>query len=215
MNRDIFITFEGGEGSGKTTQVKKLAEFLEKKYKMSCVLTREPGGSEGAEKIRDIALKGNVNCWDATTEALLMFAARRDHFVKVIKPALAEGKCVICDRFADSSYAYQGYGYKEKGVPLKDLDNLYKMVLGDFKPSITFVLDLPVEVGLDRAKKRDVVSNRYEQMKLDFHNNLRNAFLKIAKENPERVFVIDATQDIDQIHNEICDIVSKRIDSWS
>lgn len=210
MKKNFFITFEGGEGAGKSTQAKLLSLFLEKKG-LSCVLTREPGGSDGAEEIRNLVVKGDVARWDAMTEALLMFAARRDHLVKKIWPAIQEGKTVICDRFADSTMAYQGFGYADKGLGPETVRNLYKTVVGDFKSDLTIILDMPVETGVARALKRDINSNRYEKMGLDFHKNLRNAFLKIAEKEPERCVVIAADRTIEEISADIISIVKSRL----
>ena len=210
MKKGVFITFEGGEGTGKSTQTRLLANFLESRGH-SCVLTREPGGSDGAEEIRNLVVKGAVGRWDAMTEALLMFAARRDHLVHTIWKALDEGKTVICDRFADSTMAYQGYGYADKGLGPQIVQTLYDTVVGDFKPDLTIVMDMPVEVGLKRALKRDANSNRYERMGLDFHHNLRQAFLTIAEQNPDRCAVVDATGSIEDIQQAVQDIVLSRL----
>ena len=210
MKQNFFITFEGGEGAGKSTQAKLLADFLEKSGH-SCLLTREPGGSDGAEEIRTLVVKGDVAKWDAMTEALLMFAARRDHLVKTVWPAMKEGKTVICDRFADSTMAYQGFGYADKGVGQATVANLYKTVVGDFKPDLTIILDMPVEAGVERAVKRDANVNRYEKMGLDFHRNLRNAFLEIVKKEPERCVVVDANRTIEEISADIKAVVQARL----
>ncbi len=210
MKQNFFITFEGGEGAGKSTQAKLLADFLEKSGH-SCLLTREPGGSDGAEEIRTLVVKGDVAKWDAMTEALLMFAARRDHLVKTVWPAMKEGKTVICDRFADSTMAYQGFGYADKGVGQATVENLYKTVVGDFKPDLTIILDMPVEAGVERAVKRDANVNRYEKMGLDFHRNLRNAFLEIVKKEPERCVVVDANRTIEEISADIKAVVQARL----
>ena len=210
MKQNFFITFEGGEGTGKSTQARLLADFLEKKG-ISCLLTREPGGSAGAEEIRNLVVKGEVGRWDVMTETLLMFAARRDHLVNVVWPALKEGKTVICDRFADSTMAYQGFGYAEKGVGPQTVEQLYQIVVGSFKPDLTLVLDLPVELGVERALKRDVDTNRYEKMGLDFHRNLRRAFLEIEKKDPQRCVVINAADTAEKIHAQIAAVVQKRL----
>lgn len=162
MKPNFFITFEGGEGAGKSTQARLLAAFLEKQG-ASCLLTREPGGSPGAEEIRNLVVKGTVGRWDVMTEALLMFAARRDHLVNTVWPALKEGKTVICDRFADSTMAYQGFGYADKGLGQAAVEQLYQIVVGSFKPDLTIILDMPVESGIERALKRDANANRYEK----------------------------------------------------
>ena len=210
MKENFFITFEGGEGTGKSTQARLLADFLEKKG-ISCLLTREPGGSAGAEEIRNLVVKGEVGRWDVMTETLLMFAARRDHLVNVVWPALKEGKTVICDRFADSTMAYQGFGYAEKGVGPQTVEQLYQIVVGPFKPDLTLVLDLPVELGVERALKRDVDTNRYEKMGLNFHRNLRRAFLEIEKKDPQRCVVINAADTAEKIHAQIAALVQKRL----
>lgn len=202
MKKGIFITFEGTEGTGKSTQCRLLAEYLTNKG-YECVLTREPGGSDGAEQIRDLVLKGAVSRWDAVTEMLLMYAARRDHMVHKIIPALNGGKVVICDRFADSTTAYQGCGYGDKGVPLQDIRRLYDIVVGAYCPDLTFVMDLPVETGLKRSLARDANSNRYERMDLSFHENLRAAFLKIAAENKDRCRVIDASGGVAAVQSAV------------
>lgn len=209
MAKGFFITFEGGEGTGKSTQTRLLAAYLEKRG-ISCILTREPGGSDGAEEIRNLVVKGDVARWDAVTEMLLMYAARRDHLVKKIRPALNEGKTVICDRFADSTTAYQGYGYAEEPSP-EDVSRLYDIVIGTFKPDLTIIMDLPVEKGLERALSRDANSNRYERMGLDFHRSLRRAFLTIAEQEPDRCAVIDADRSVEEIHQEIVSVVEKRL----
>ncbi len=210
MKPNFFITFEGGEGAGKSTQARLLAAFLEKQG-ASCLLTREPGGSLGAEEIRNLVVKGTVGRWDVMTEALLMFAARRDHLVNTVWPALKEGKTVICDRFADSTMAYQGFGYADKGLGQAAVEQLYQIVVGSFKPDLTIILDMPVESGIERALKRDANANRYEKMGLDFHRNLRRAFLEIEKKEPGRCIVIDATGSIDEIHAKIVSVVQKRL----
>lgn len=210
MKPNFFITFEGGEGAGKSTQARLLAAFLEKQG-ASCLLTREPGGSPGAEEIRNLVVKGTVGRWDVMTEALLMFAARRDHLVNTVWPALKEGKTVICDRFADSTMAYQGFGYADKGLGQAAVEQLYQIVVGSFKPDLTIILDMPVESGIERALKRDANANRYEKMGLDFHRNLRRAFLEIEKKEPGRCVVIDATGSIDEIHAKIVSVVQKRL----
>ena len=207
--KGFFITFEGGEGTGKSTQARLLAAYLENRG-YPCVVTREPGGSDGAEEIRNLVVKGAVARWDAVTEMLLMYAARRDHLVKKIWPALKDGKTVICDRFADSTTAYQGYGYSEAPSP-EDVSRLYDIVIGAFKPDLTIIMDLPVEKGLERALRRDANSNRYERMGTDFHRNLRQAFLTIAAENPDRCVVVNADRSVEDIHKEILSVVEARL----
>ncbi len=205
----MFLTFEGGEGCGKTTQITRLIDFLQSKG-IEVVRTREPGGSEGGEIIRELLVKGDVNRWDNITEALLLFAGRRDHVERLIKPALAEGKWVISDRFADSSYAYQLYGYKNENIDKVGLDTLYDFTLKDFKTDLTLILDLPVEVGIERKKLQGDEFARFERKGTEFHNNLRQGYLKIAQENPDRCKVIDATKSLD----EVFDAIIEQIEPW-
>jgi len=181
-----FISFEGGEGTGKSTQVKALAEWLRAQGK-DVVTTREPGGSEGGESIRGLLVTGDIKRWDATSEALLLYAARHDHVERLIKPALERGAWVVCDRLFDSTTAYQGFGY---GFDRDWLDALRRHVLGSFAPDLTLVLDLPVEAGLDRA----LVAQRYEKMGRDFHEKLRQGYLAIAGAEPGRCALIDANR---------------------
>lgn len=196
-----FITFEGGEGAGKSTQVAKLMAVL-KQQGIEAIKTREPGGSTGAEEIRNLLVSGGVNRWDGMTEVLLHSAARRDHMIKTVWPALDQGKWVVCDRFSDSTLAYQGWGH---GIDRETIIAAIKLSVGDFKPDLTFILDLDVTQGLGRAKSRGDAQDRYERMGLDFHNRLRQGFLDIARQDPQRCKVIDATQTPDQIHQLILD----------
>lgn len=198
-----FITLEGGEGAGKTTQIARLKNRLEALGK-KVITTREPGGSAGGEAIRKLLVEGDTHRWDALTEAMLLFAARRDHVEKVIAPALARGDWVISDRFYDSSTAYQGYG---QGLELSKLDELRKLSIGELKPDVTFILDLPVEVGLKRA----AVEQRYERMGTAFHEKLRQGFLTLAKAESGRIKVIDATQTVEVVENAIFQHISSFI----
>ena len=202
-----FITLEGGEGAGKSTQIARLKEWLEGRGR-TVVATREPGGSPGAEMIRKLLVEGPVERWDGTTEALLHFAARREHLRSIVWPALKRGDWVISDRFADSTLAYQGYGH---GVDRKIFDELYKVVAGDFRPDLTLVLDLPIETGLLRAAARRGAETRYESLPRDFHARVRAGFLEIAKRDPRRCMVIDATGDIDTIAAAIARAASERL----
>lgn len=189
-----FITLEGGEGAGKSTQVRRLAKALIG-HADEIVTTREPGGSPGAEAIRGILVDGDVDRWDAVTETLLHFAARRDHLETTIRPALARGACVISDRFADSTMAYQGI---VQGAGRDVIDRLYAIAVGDLRPDLTLVLDLPVETGLARSAERGG-ADRYERMGPDYHARLRQAFLDIVVDNPERCRLIDATGSEDDV----------------
>jgi len=169
--------------------------------------TREPGGSEGAEAIRRLLLDGATERWDAVSETLLFYAARRDHVAKLIKPALERGVWVVCDRFADSTLAYQGYG---RGLPLADLLTLHRFALGDFAPDLTLILDLPVAEGLARAAKRHGNPDRFERLGVAFHERLREGFRQIAADNPERCVLIDAALDRDSVHRAVLTAVATR-----
>ena len=194
-----FITFEGGEGGGKSTQVQRLAAALEG-VGMRIVRTREPGGAPAAEEIRALLVSGAVDRWSPMAEVLLNYAAREMHVRQTIEPALARGDWVLCDRFFDSTTAYQGFG---GGVDRERIDAVRRATLGDFGPDLTIVLDLPVEEGLARAGRRFVEKHshedRYERMERDFHQRLRDGFLEIAADEPARCRVIDATGDIDAV----------------
>jgi dTMP kinase len=196
-----FIVFEGGEGAGKSTQVRRLAEALRARGE-DVVTTREPGGSPGAEAIRALLVSGDTTRWSPETEALLINAARADHLGRTIRPALAKGQWVICDRFADSTMAYQGYGM---GVDRAWLEQLRKRVVGDTEPGLTLVFDLPVEVGLGRA----VASQRYEKMGRAFHDTLRSAFHDIAAaKDGRRRALIEAGKSEDEVARHVLDVVT-------
>lgn len=186
-----FITLEGGEGAGKTTQARRLGAAL-RASGVDVVETREPGGSPGAEEIRRLLTTGESDRWSPMAETLLHFAARSDHVRRTIRPALNAGRWVSCDRFADSTMAYQGYGH---GIDRDFIDRLAGAVLGDLRPDLTLVFDLPVERGLARAAARVGHENRYEKMDRKFHEALRRGFLNIAAKDPQRCIVIDASGD--------------------
>jgi len=202
-----FITLEGGEGAGKSTQITRLKSWLEGRGR-TVVATREPGGSPGAEMISKLLVEGPVERWDGTTEALLHFAARREHLRSIVWPALARGDWVLSDRFADSTLAYQGYGH---GVDREIFDQLYKVAVGDFRPDLTLILDLPIETGLLRAAARRGTETRYENLPLDFHARVRSGFLEIAAQDPKRCMVIDATGSIDSIAAAIAGAARERL----
>ena len=206
MSKGRFITLEGGEGGGKSTQVFRLADRL-RRTGLQVVATREPGGAEGAEIIRKLLVSGDPGRWDAMTELLLHFAARRDHLRRTIWPAIERGHWVVSDRFADSTMAYQGYGH---GLGRAAVDSVYRLVVGDFKPDLTLILDLPVAEGLGRADARGG-DNRYERMDLAFHERLRQGFLEIARSEPGRCVVIDASRPVDAVTEEIAATVRSRL----
>ena len=187
--RGRFITLEGGEGAGKSTQARRLAAHLSDQG-LPVLVTREPGGSAGAEKIRSLLLGGTG--FDPVAEAMLMFAARREHVVATIRPALAAGMWVICDRFADSTRAYQCHG---QGVPGEVYRKLADLALEGLAPDLTLILDIPPEAGMARAAARGVAADRYERLDAGFHARVRAGFLAIAKAEPSRCAVVDATRD--------------------
>lgn len=203
MTRGLFITLEGGEGSGKSTQGKRLRDVLEQ-VGHSIVLTREPGGSPGAEAIRSLLVTGETDRWDGLTEALLLFAARRDHMERTIRPALAKGAIVISDRFADSTMAYQGYGHD---LGREKIDKLYTLALGNFKPDLTLIMDIPVEQGLKRAVSRGGDEQRYEDMDVAFHHRLRNGFMDIAAREADRCKIIEASGSVDDVAARVQGVV--------
>jgi dTMP kinase len=208
-SRGRFITLEGGEGAGKSTQVARLAAALRGDGRQ-VVTTREPGGEPGAEAIRELLLARRDDPWDPMTEALLHFAARREHLIRVILPAIENGDWVISDRFADSTMAYQSHGL---GVAQSTIDALYRETLGEFRPDLTFILDLPVEQGLARAAGRGQAADRYESMGLDFHRRLRDGFLEIARNDPDRCVVLDASRPVDEISEQLTATVRDRLDT--
>lgn len=193
MTKPLFITFEGQEGSGKTTQSKRLVEHLQNQGK-EAIWTREIGGTDLAEKIRDIVVHNDM---DNRTELLLALAARVEHFKNVIKPALDLGKIVVCDRFIDSSLAYQGY---DLGIDF--VLDVHKQIFGDLMPNITFLIDVPIEVGLKRAKARGG-NNRFESMPIEMHEKIRATFHKILDKFQSRIIMIDGNRPEDEVFEDI------------
>lgn len=207
MVKPRFITLEGGEGAGKSTQLRLLAQAFADAG-ISTITTREPGGSPGGEAIRGLVVTGAADKWHPTTESLLFMAARFDHLATKIQPALEKGEWVLCDRFYDSTYIYQGIA---KGVGGEWLDQLYRQLFANTAPDLTVLLDLPPSVGLKRADKRgNVAESRFEQMALDFHETLRAGFLKLAKDHPERIKTVDATRDASAVHAAIVATINTR-----
>ena len=207
----LFISLEGGEGSGKSTQIRCLEKWF-RDQGQDVVVTREPGGSPGAEEIRNLILTGDPGRWDPVTEALLMFASRRDHVERTIRPALDSGKIVLCDRFADSSVAYQGYGH---GLGADYIRKLWQLAIGDFKPDLTLIFDLPLELGLERASERfanvSAAEDRFERMGLEFHQRLRDGFREIASDDKDRCQIIDASGDIETVSERVISAVTSHI----
>jgi dTMP kinase len=191
--RGRFITFEGGEGSGKSTQIKAIAQRLDA-TKLRTIVTREPGGSPGAEIIRHLVLSGMGKLLGADAETLLFAAARDDHVRSVIQPALSQGTWVLCDRFSDSTRAYQG---RLGNVPPGVLNAMERVTIGDLKPDLTIILDVPVEIGMQRAAARRGIGtpDRFEAEDVRFHRELREAYRQIAADEPQRCVLIDATPD--------------------
>lgn len=207
MARGRFITFEGGEGAGKSTQLKRLVARLEAEG-LEVVATREPGGSPGAESIRALVLNGAADRWSPVTETLLMYAARRDHIERVIRPALDRGAWVVCDRFADSTQAYQGAA---GGTDARLIAALETYILEDVRPDLTLIFDFPPDVGLARAMARPDAEARFESKGMAFHERLREGFLAIAKADPERCAVIDADGTIEAVAAAVWGTVQSRL----
>ena len=204
--RGLFITFEGIDGSGKSTQARLLAERLEAEGR-DVVLTREPGGSPGAEEIRRLVLEGDPERWSAETEILLFTAARRDHLEKTIQPALEAGKVVVCDRFADSTRIYQGI---TRGDLRGLVDDLHAMMIGR-EPDLTFVIDMDPALGLSRAKGRNGTEERFEDFGEGMQAQMRAAFLALAREFPGRCVVVDGTRDIDAVAADVARIAHEHL----
>jgi len=204
---NLFITFEGGDGSGKSTQVNLLKDYLDN-LNFETIKTREPGGTPSAEILRDLLTTGEVEKWTPMSEALLMWAARYEHLIQVIEPALNSGKNVICDRFYDSTYAYQGIAHN---LGIDEMEKLKKIIIGNIEPDVTFVLDIDPKVGLKRSLDRPNQENRFESYNIDFHNKIRSAFLEIAKKNKNRCVVIDASLNEQKINNLIITIIDNLI----
>ena len=207
MNQGKFITIEGGEGAGKSTQAKRLQNWLTVQG-LQILLTREPGGTVEAEEIRRLLVDGATDRWDPLTEVLLHFAARRVHLDRAILPALAKSQWVICDRFADSTMAYQGYGLQ---LGAKIVSQVYDIVVGDFGPDLTIILDLPVEVASTRLAERGERLDRYERRDAAFHQRVRDGFREIAAAAPDRCVILDASQNQDAIAQSIVGIVTNRL----
>ena len=204
---NLFITFEGGDGSGKSTQVNLLKDYLDN-LNFETIKTREPGGTPSAEILRDLLTTGEVEKWTPMSEALLMWASRYEHLIQVIEPALNSGKNVICDRFYDSTYAYQGVAHN---LGIDKMEKLKKIIIGDIEPDVTFVLDIDPKVGLKRSLDRSDKENRFESYNIDFHNKIRSAFLEIAKKNKNRCVVIDASLNEQEINSLIITIIDNLI----
>ena len=212
MAKGRFITFEGGEGTGKSTQIKLLSEFL-----TSCgiknITSKDPGGTEVGLELRKILVTGDKDKIDPVTEALLYYADRRINLVQKVWPAMEQGTWVMNDRFADSTIAYQYYGYDKK-IPLEILQQLYAMAVGSFKPDLTILLDIDPKIGLARSMEKAghmaIKETRHESRGLEFHNRLRQGFLELAALEPERIVVLNADKSIAELQKDIIDVVCER-----
>jgi len=200
----MFITIEGGEGGGKSTNMAFIQQYLES-ANQSVVVTREPGGTALGEKIRDILLDPDHKGMDASAELLLMFAARAQHIEKIIRPALAQGQWVLCDRFTDATFAYQGGG---RGIDMQRIAALENWVQGDLRPDITLLFDLPVNVGMERAGKRAKL-DRFEREKREFFERIRACYLSMAVAEPKRYSVLNAEKSLTEVQNELRIILDK------
>jgi len=205
--RGKFISLEGGEGAGKSTQARLLRTALESRGH-AAVLTREPGGSPGAEEIRQLLVHGEPERWTPLAETLLFLAARADHVARVIEPALAAGKWVVSDRFADSTFVYQGIA---RGLGIDAVRRLQQAALGDFAPDLTIILDVDPRAGLARAGGRGEAENRFERFDGGFHARLRDGFLAIAAREPERCVVVDGSGGVDAIATDVWRAVTERL----
>lgn len=210
--RGLFITFEGGEGAGKTTQIQRLKIWIEKNYEqLTLCLTREPGGTEDAEVIRGLLLNGLTQKWLPATEAMLVSAARHEHVVHVIQPALLNGDIVICDRFVDSTHVYQGF---VGGVSGDVLDGLDKLSCNGLVPDLTLLLDLDSNVGLARTIERDGSESRFEAKGEAFHQKIRQGFLARASKEPKRIVIIDATRPPDDVARDVISSVKQLLAAY-
>ena len=202
-----FITFEGGEGSGKSTQLRALAAWLGERG-IDVVSTREPGGAPSAEIIRTLLVEGDVDRWQPVSEVLLHYAARTEHLAHTVLPALERGAWVLSDRYCDSTLAYQGYGH---GFDRAVIAQIHNAAVDGLMPDLTLILDIPVEAGLMRAHGRDHDENRYERMGEGFHGRVRDGFLAIASAAPQRCAIIDATQGLEQVESDIRTVLQDRL----
>lgn len=206
--RGLFITLEGVEGCGKSTQIKLLSRFLSERG-IEHVITREPGGTEIGDKIRKILLDVSNLKMEPLTELLLYAASRAQHILEIIKPAISSGKIVVCDRFYDSTLAYQGHA---RGIDPVLVNKSIEIATGGLKPDITFLLDIPAEVGIERATKKGV--DRLEGEDLVFHKKVRQGFLGLAKNEPHRIVVVDATCSVDELQMKLRHILEEKLKQW-
>tara|TARA_B100000795_G_scaffold243914_1_gene208106 strand:- start:196 stop:834 length:639 start_codon:yes stop_codon:yes gene_type:complete len=204
--RGLFLTLEGAEGVGKSTNIGFVTQYLEKRG-IEYVLTREPGGTQLAERIRDLLLAVHEEPMSGLTELLLVFAARAQHLDKIIEPALATGKWVVCDRFTDATFAYQGAG---RGLSMETIDQLQSMVQGDLRPDLTIILDLDPEIGMQRASNRGEL-DRFEREQQSFFRHVRQGYLDIAQAEPDRCTVIDASKALEDVKRNLLTVIEQRL----
>ncbi len=206
--KGLFITIEGADGSGKSTQIERLRRYLEDKH-YEVVLTREPGGTIISEAIRNVTLNKDYMEMSHTTEALLYAASRAQHVEQFIKPSLNEGKVVICDRFVDSSVIYQGYA---RGLGMENIEAINSYATGGLQPDLTILLDIDAEEGLKRKKDQKEL-DRLELQKFEFHKKVSEGYKKLAKKHPERIYAIDALLPVESIHEEVVKVIEKMLSS--
>ena len=205
-DKGYFISFEGIDGSGKSTQIKKLARFLET-LDFDVIITREPGGSVGGEEIRNLLLKGQVDRWSAETEILLFTAARRDHLERIILPAIDDGKIVLCDRFTDSTRMYQGM----RGPNLRNLVDMLNEKVINRDPDLTIIIDIDPEISLKRAKSRKTAEERFEDFGVELQMKMRKGFIELAKEFSNRIELVNGQQSVDRLAQDICSLVKAKL----
>ena len=205
-DKGYFISFEGIDGSGKSTQIKKLARFL-KTLDFDVIITREPGGSVGGEEIRNLLLRGQVDRWSAETEILLFTAARRDHLERIILPAIDDGKIVLCDRFTDSTRMYQGM----RGPNLRTLVDMLNAKVINHDPDLTIIIDIDPEISLKRAKSRKTSEERFEDFGVELQMKMRQGFIELAKEFSNRIELVNGQQSVDGLAQDICSLVKAKL----
>ncbi len=205
-DKGYFISFEGIDGSGKSTQIKKLARFL-KNLNFDVIITREPGGSVGGEEIRNLLLQGQVDRWSAETEILLFTAARRDHLERIILPAIDDGKIVLCDRFTDSTRMYQGM----RGPNLRNLVDMLNEKVIKHDPDLTIIIDIDPEISLKRAKSRKTAEERFEDFGVELQMKMRKGFIELAKEFSNRIELVNGQQSVDRLAQDICSLVKAKL----
>ena len=205
-DKGYLISFEGIDGSGKSTQIKKLARFLEN-LDFDVIITREPGGSVGGEEIRNLLLRGQVDRWSAETEILLFTAARRDHLERIILPAIDDGKIVLCDRFTDSTRMYQGM----RGPNLRTLVDMLNAKVINHDPDLTIIIDIDPEISLKRAKSRKTSEERFEDFGVELQMKMRQGFIELAKEFSNRIELVNGQQSVDGLAQDICSLVKAKL----